>query len=286
MTHASRPGPQDRVSSAKDARGAVSEAPEREPRESAVTRFPRVGAAWAVVLILFTVGPAGGASPPRTFVELPENSLRLEAGKPVPLTLVLPGKEDWNTANIAQLQLRSGGRVQSLRPDAATERVSLRIDRPGLAMLIVGAGPSETRDLRDSATRTPYSAKILLRVEPGAGGSARALALTDPGMTAKVAMKVEIRPYLDPTRLRPDLHGGRSELPVKVYVDGSSTKHVLVSAHAPDGSRQDRKTDGHGVVRFDIDAPGRWLLRHEHEGADGPAIGDLVFEVVTDREKK
>lgn len=231
------------------------------------------------------------AATPETFVKLDDDTLRVTAGHAVRVTLQIPGGEAWSQANIGQLQLRTFGRVENISPaeDEASHQLNFTIDDPGYAMLILAVGPGSTKSKTDSVTHTPYCAKLLLRVDaastaasPSSNDKLAPGVLKSPGMMAKVGMKVEVSPFIDPLSLSAhDVRIG-ADLPVRVYYEGSSQKQVSVTAYSPDGTPQRQTTDGVGSARFRIDQIGRWLIRYQHVADGITYTGDLVFEAGVD----
>ncbi len=198
------------------------------------------------------------------------------------MTLKIPEREAWAVANIGQLQVRTFGKVETILPpeDRTAVALTYTFDKAGYAMLILAAGPSSTRGATDSVQRTPYCAKLLVRVDavPSADNAA-ATPLKSPGFTAKAGMKVEVSPFIDPTSMSPDAIRAGADLPVRVYFEGSAQKHAAVVAYGPDGNQQRRTSDGVGIARFRIDQPGRWLVRYQHVAGGVTFTGDLIFEV-------
>lgn len=235
----------------------------------------------AFSLIIAFPAPAAAATP-ETFLQLDDDTLRVIVGRPIRMTLRIPEREAWAVANIGQFQVRTFGKVETIVLPENRDAVALTYTfaEAGYAMLILAAGPSSTRGSTDSVQRTPYCAKLLVRVdaEPSAGDTT-VTPLKSPGFTAKAGMKVEVSPFIDPTSMSPDAIRAGADLPVRVYFEGSAQKHAAVEAYGPDGTRQRRTTDGVGIARFKIDQPGRWLVRYQHV-ADGVTFtGDLIFEV-------
>ncbi len=236
-----------------------------------------------VAFSLIVAFPASAAAAtPESFIQLDDDTLRVTAGRAVRMTLKTPEREAWAVANIGQLQVRTFGKVETIVLPENRDAVALTYTfaEAGYAMLILAAGPSATRGATDSVQRTPYCAKLLVRVDADpSADEAVVTPLKSPGFTAKAGMKVEVSPFIDPTSMTPDAIRAGADLPVRVYFEGSAQKHTAVAAYGPDGTQQRRTTDGVGIAHFSIDQPGRWLVRYRHV-ADGVTFtGDLIFEV-------
>ena len=232
------------------------------------------------LLALVCASVAAAAAPP-TYLKIDDDTLQVTAGKPVRMRIQLPGGETWSQANVGQFQVRTFGRVQTIIPEPNTASTELiyQFDAPGYAMIILAAGPATSKGRTDSVTRTPYCSKLVVRVDPAPSKrDAAPPSLNSPGMTAKVGMKIEVCPYLDPTSLKPEAIERGADLPVRVYFEGASQGHMKVMAFGPDGTQQTRITDAKGIAHFKIHATGRWLVRYRHLVDSVTYTGDLIFD--------
>ncbi len=221
------------------------------------------------------------ADAPQAYLKLNDDTLRVIVGEPVRMTIQIPGGETWAQANIAQFQVRTFGKTETITvdPNAATNELTYRFEEPGYAMIILAAGSAASRGHTDSVSRTPYCSKLLIRVDPaGADELAVQPILKSPGLTAKVGMKVEVSPYIDPLSFTPQAVQRGADLPVRVYFEGMAQKNAEVTAYGPGGKQQTRKTDAKGLAHFRINATGRWVVRYEHHVDGVPYTGDLVFD--------
>lgn len=220
---------------------------------------------------------------------------------PITLKLNLPPGQDgaepgWDTANVAQCFVRSGGEQKSLLPLAAGadgRLAQFSVDRAGPALLCVCVGPPEARGHPDSWQRVTHCTKIILDVQPQ-GADGRVVSPPNPGVTAKTGQKIEILPLVDPTRLRKG-----DDLPLRVYYEGIKIEGARITASVTragtdlgrDGPVVEvtaaRPTDGHGITSLPIARAGRWVVRLVHEVREGPNTGnhprryvaELIFEV-------
>jgi len=229
------------------------------------------------------------AAAPDTFLQVDDGTLRVTAGKAVRLKLRMPERQTWSLANIVQLQVRTFGKVETIEPpvDQGVEELTYKFDAPGYAMLLLAAGPNSTKGRVDSVRRTPYCAKLLVRVDADpSADTVVADPLKSPGFTAKAGMKIEVSPYIDPTSLSREAVLAGADLPVRAYFDGGAQSNATVMAQGPDGTQQHRTTDGVGIARIRIDQPGRWLVRYQHVDEGLMYTGDLLFDVgITSREE-
>jgi hypothetical protein len=236
-------------------------------------------------LLATLVGPAvAAAATPGTFLKLDDDTLQVTAGRDVTMTLETPEREAWSQANVCRFQVRTFGRVETIEPDPnrTSTEMTYRFNEPGYAMVILAAGPGSTKGQTDSIQRAPYCAKLLVRVDPDpADAQARAAPMKSPGLMAKTGMKVEVSPYIDPTSLPLEAIENGADLPVRVYFEGISQKQVPVTAYGPDGTQQTETTDSHGITRFKVKTPGRWLVRYQHDVDGVTYTGDLVFDLGT-----
>lgn len=215
-----------------------------------------------------------------------EDTLVATVGEPVKLSLALPGGERWETANIGCFQVRTYGRQELVAPGAADGggRIDYTFAEPGWALVIFCAGPAGEKGKSDSWQRTPYCTKMIVRIDPDASSGSSTdgrreaqPALKDPGITAKVGMKVEILPYMVPSALR--FSDEPTHLPVRVYWEGMAQKNVGVVAYGPEGARQEATTGSKGIAHLRITRPGRWLIRYTKEVDGVTYTGELVFDV-------
>jgi hypothetical protein len=220
-----------------------------------------------------------------------ESFLRLEAGgvtdtlsatvgQPVKIRLTLPGGVRWTEANIGRLVVRTHGvqRRVAPTPAAGTDFLQYTFSEPGSAIMILAAGPPEQKGKSDSWQRTTYCTKLFIRVKADgdAAGAAR-----DPGQTAKAGTRIELLPLIAPTTLRVG-----DDIPVRAYFNAGGQKGVIVAAHRPDGSTEEKKTDSVGTTHFRINVPGKWIVRYEHKADATTYIGEVVFEVPAEASKK
>ncbi len=205
------------------------------------------------------------------------DTLSATVGEPIKLRLHLPDKAGWEEANIGRFVIRTHGVQQRIAPTSApgTDFVEFTVAEPGVAMIILAAGPSEEKGKSDSWQRTTHCTKLFLRVRGDGVDDAQALSFShDPGQTAKVGLAIEVLPLVAPTALRVGY-----DLPVRVYFNNGSRKGVVVTAHRPDGSIERKTTDSVGSANFRITMPGRWIIRYEHVADGKTYVGDVVFEV-------
>ena len=224
------------------------------------------------------------ADAPQVYLKLNDDTLRVTAGEPVRMTIQIPGGETWAQANVAQLQVRTFGNTETITPDpdAATNELTYRFEEPGYAMIIFAAGSAASKGHTDSVSRTPYCSKLLIRVDfAGAEGLADPAAFKSPDLTAKVGMKVEVSPYIDPLSFTARAVQRGADLPVRVYFEGAAQKNAEVTAYGPGGTQQTRRTDAKGLAHFKINGTGRWVLRYQHLVDGVPYTGDLVFDAGT-----
>jgi hypothetical protein len=221
------------------------------------------------------------AAQPETFltVEGPRaaDTLRASVGKPVRLHLTLPGDAKWTEANIGRFVVRTHGVQQRIEPvpAAGTDAVEYTFADPGVAMIILAAGPPAEKNKSDAWERTTHCTKLFFRVDAGQGqgfSTGR-----DPGETAKIGTKIELRPLIAPTALRVGDH-----LPVRAYFNNAGQKDDTVQALRPDGSTEQKTTDSVGSTFFEITTPGKWIIRYEHTDDGTTYVGDVVFEVPTE----
>jgi hypothetical protein len=241
----------------------------------------------AALLTLLICSSLAAAETPQSYLKINDDTLGVTAGKPVRFFIQIPGDETWAQANVAQFQVRTFGKTETITPDpqAATHELTYRFEEPGYAMIIFAAGAAHSKGQTDSVSRTPYCSKLLIRVDTAKpDGQPPAAALKSPGLTAKVGMKVEISPYIDPLSFTPQAVRRGADLPVRVYFEGAAQKNAEVKAYGPGGTQQTRRTDTKGLAHFKIDAIGRWVLRYQHDVDGVPYTGDLVFDAGTGRE--
>ncbi|MHC4065141.1 MAG: DUF4198 domain-containing protein [Planctomycetota bacterium] len=253
---------------------------------------PWLPTAVAIVVALVT-GPSAIATKPAVVPA----TLKPTARAPIRLELNLPtdpgrALATWDTANVAQLFVRSAGEQKSylpLGPAPGQRHVSLEVERAGPALLCIGVGPPEERGHSDSWQRVTHCTKIVLNVQPR-DPAATAGSTSNPGITAKTGQKVEILPLVDPTRLRQG-----DDLPVRVYYEGVKVKGALITATVHQGDlagagvtiNAARQTDAHGTTWLPVTHAGTWVVRFSHqvEGrSDAPAdsrqyVAELIFEV-------
>ncbi len=229
------------------------------------------------------------------FAETPRSSLRLEAGdagdtltviagQPVRMHLSLPGKEGWSQANVGHFVVRTYGKQESLSPvpAAGTDYVEYTFDEPGLALIILAVGPASEKGKSDSWQRTTHCTRLIVRVVPDVDAPQDYAALMpDPGLTAKIGDRIEVRPLIAPSSLRVGHH-----LPVRIYFGGSKQTHVTVAAHRGDRAIETKSTDSVGTTFFSITEPGRWLIRYEESVEGTTYTGDLVFDVPEENGEK
>jgi hypothetical protein len=145
------------------------------------------------------------------------------------------------------------------------------LERAGgkIAATIPDAGEIRVRFVRSAAT--------LLRVSSGdAPREPSAVA------TSKTGQKAEIRPLMDPTTAAVG-----SDLPFRVYVDGSKVEGVKVRATIAEATAVERTTDAGGSLFFPVSAAGVWRLEFAHakplerdDAADWAVyVGTITFEV-------
>lgn len=233
------------------------------------------------LLMTLICATVAAADAPQSYLKLNDDTLRVTAGKPVRITIQIPGGETWTQANVAQLQVRTFGKTETITPDpnAATNELTYRFEEPGYAMIILAAGSAASKGHTDSVSRTPYCSKFLIRVDTaGADELAVPPTLKSPGLTAKVGMKVEVSPYIDPLSFTAqDVQRG-ADLPVRVYFEGTAQKNAEVTAYGPGGTQQTRRTDAKGLAHFKINGSGRWIVRYQHVADRVLYTGDLVFD--------
>ena len=221
-----------------------------------------------------------GADTLSTYLRLDDNVLRVTAEQPVRLSLTLPGGETWSQANVGHFQVRTYGKTESVpcHPDPDTGEVLYAFPSTGLALVILSVGPAATKGHPDSWQRTPYCTKLIVRVED-ANGSMTPAPTPNPGITAKVGSKVEIRPLVNPTALSSAALAKGADFAVRVYYEGSAQARATVTARGPHGATQTATTDASGLAYFKIDGQGRWLLRYQKKVEPVTYTADLLFEV-------
>lgn len=238
----------------------------------------------AIVWVPLAICASAMGAAPESFLQLNDGTLRVTAGRPVRLKLITPERQAWAVANIGQFQVRTFGKVETipLPDDRSLKELTYTFEAPGYAMVLLAAGPGSSRGFTDSVQRTPYCAKVLVRVDPDPSSEAAMTApARSPGLTAKAGMTIEVTPYIDPTTFSSDAIQAGADLPVRVYFQGTSQPNATVMAYGPDGAPQRQTTDSVGVARFRIDKAGRWLVRYQHVAGGVTFTGDLLFEVGT-----
>lgn len=226
------------------------------------------------------------ADAPQAYLKLNDDTLRVTAGEPVRMTIRIPSGETWAQANVAQLQVRTFGKTETITvdPNAATNELIYQFEEPGFAMIIFAAGSAASKGHTDSVSRTPYCSKLLVRIDSAdATELGDPPALKSPGLTAKVGMKVEISPYIDPLSFTREAVERGADLPVRVYFEGAAQKNAKVTAYGPGGTQQTRTTDAKGIARFKVNRTGRWIVRYQHDIGGVLYTGDLIFDAGTVR---
>lgn len=200
------------------------------------------------------------------------STLKLQVGQSLELGLRLPNGEGWSQVNIGQFMVREPGRQRTLEPVILQGRdtVSIELDRPGFALIVIDVGPSSDKGHRDSWQRTTHCTKLVVHVE----GPSAHLIDRNPGLTAKVGGKIEILPLLDPTTLLPG-----SDLPVRIYFEGDKQVGQKVTVISPAEEKATYVSDGVGAATVRIPRPGRWILRYEKESEGRRYLADLMFDV-------
>lgn len=183
-------------------------------------------------------------------------------------------RSDDSSLNVGRFVARLPGGLQtSLDADEliATRRVSLTVDRPGAAMVMLCVGP-DGADASDAWQRVTYCSKTIYRVDHADGTSPGDY--EDPGVMTKAALPIELLPVMSPLHITPG-----SDMAVRGYLFGHAGEGRQVVAVRPDGSRDEQTTNRIGLANFRITQAGRWVIRLEaqHEGRD--VIGELVFDV-------
>ncbi|MCH7812731.1 MAG: DUF4198 domain-containing protein [Planctomycetes bacterium] len=225
------------------------------------------------------------------------STLSPTVGSPVALDLNLPAapgraRPGWDTANVAQAFVRTGGQQETLLPMLTAtpgQRAQFNPQAPGHLLLCFGLGPPDSRGHADSWQRVTHCTKIVLTVRSQKADPAEKLP-PNPGITAKTGQKIEILPLIDPTGLRKGDH-----LPVRVYYEGVKVAGGRVSATvvplAAPGTVLEvaaaRPTDAQGTTWLPITRAGRWRVRFVHqvegepEGGSRPRryVAELIFEV-------
>jgi hypothetical protein len=187
-------------------------------------------------------------------------------------------RAEWPTDRVAWFLVRAGGTQQNrdrVQPERAGEGfVTVPLDHVGVTLIGMDAKPRVTdlpaQDFRtlltahvgDGAPRTGSvrvrrieSAKTLVRVLADQAVPAHsAIAQSKTGQAA------EIRPLADPTMVK-----AGSDLPVRVYVDGSKKARVRVSATSvAAGKTYEFVTDATGAGHFRVTHPGVWRIEFCH----------------------
>jgi photosystem II stability/assembly factor-like uncharacterized protein len=206
-------------------------------------------------------------APPERILSLDGDVLTVRAGQPVALELHGPDGLTWRSAAVTQLKVRTVGWQHAIDPvpAAGADGPTHTFDKPGWALLVLEAGPP--------AGERRYNAKLVVRVQTPDGIDAGLSA--DPGLMGKVGMKVEVLPLMP----IPVLSAG-SDLPVRVYWEGSAEAGATVTAFTADGAHTTSGTsDAKGIVNLNLPAAGRWIVRYtkQHEGVE--YIGELVFDL-------
>lgn len=197
--------------------------------------------------------------------------LATTVGQPITLSLALPDDATWAEANVGQFIVRQSGGQRTVETDSAASReIALAFERPGYALVAVGAGSASQKGFRDSWQRTTYCTKFIVRVSDGSPKAPP----PGTGLTAKVGGKVEIVPLMDPTQM-----SAGDDLPVRCYFEGDKLVGQAVTAIAPDGTSQSGNTDAVGATHFRMSEAGRWTVRFEREVEGVTYTAELIFEV-------
>ncbi len=235
---------------------------------------------------LFTTA-AGAAHDPAVNTD----QLTVSAGRPVMLSMQLPGGESWTDANVGWAVVRTHGRQDELTlPEgdagaAEPPQAELTIDRPGFALVIVDAGPASEKGKPDAFQRTTWCTKIVLRVLGEDLAENATWRNSNPGITAKAGNRIEILPLFDPTSLT-----AGSDMPVRIYFEGDKQVGQTVHAYGPAGEHLTLQSDPMGIGTFHLPSAGRWQLRYQKVVDGVTYTADFLFELApkaeTERTRK
>lgn len=191
----------------------------------------------------------------------------------------------WQEINVGRVVVRTGGGQRQLEAARLGRSPQLEVAAPaaGCFMIQVEVGPPTARGAIDAWRRTTHCLKILdCRTAPD--GSAVSAAEIETALearhrasslaTAKVGSRIEIRPLLNPTLLRPG-----SALPLRLYFDGSASRGAVVEALGPGGERLAAETDAVGITSLELPVAGLWTLRYRDTDGGEDYLAELIFEV-------
>lgn len=197
--------------------------------------------------------------------------LRPPARKAVALELTLAGARRWNDVLVSRLAVLSGDTQESLPLERidANGALSYKFAHTGPAMLTACVGAkNDTRS--DAFQHATHCTKIMLNV-----GDARPGPDTPQlGVMVETGMPLDVVPLVSPFELTVG-----SELPASFVFMNEEAENTIVAALRPDGSIDEKTTDAHGIARFTVTQPGRWVVRMVKTTEEGERIGELVFEV-------
>jgi hypothetical protein len=157
------------------------------------------------------------------------------------------------------------GNTESVHRESAAGGYSHTFTVPGSTAVGLCTGPKSIANRGNAWALVTHCSKLVFQV-----GSARPPSL--PLM--KFGQAIEVRPLMTLERLAPG-----APLPLVFYDKSAKQRQTPVRAYRPDGSIEQRATNGVGVAEFDVSMPGRWLIRIEKENEGGWRIGEIAFDV-------
>lgn len=194
------------------------------------------------------------------------------------LTLSSAVASSWRDANVSKVAIRSAGAQRRLTEEQLTPSADLELSvaEEGCYVVLIDVGPASSKGFADSWRRVSRCTKI---VECSARGDATAQLTARRSATsfttAKVGSRVEIRPLLSPTLVRP---GG--DFPLRLYAEGKARQGARVEAHGPEGQTVNAVTDPVGIATLRIPSSGRWNVFYRHRQDGSEVIAELIFDVL------
>lgn len=227
----------------------------------------------AVIVLILTCGALPLAAAEAVHIA----KLKRLDGEAVRLTLAPQLGASWQEVNVGRVVLRAPG-IQQRFPDALLPKsahLDLDLAHDGCSLLLVDLGPPAAKQRVDAWRQITHTTKIVLCKDAG-DPQARLEALREASAltTAKTGSKVEVRPFLSPTLLRPGGH-----LPICVYFEGAAQAGMEVIAQGPDDRLHRRTTDAVGVAHLPIDASGQWTVRYSTKAGGETYVAELIFAV-------
>jgi len=200
-------------------------------------------------------------------------SLRAPVGKPLSFRMSIPGVASWAEANVGWFAVRLyGGTQESIPVDQADSRAFIGYQFPnaGPAVVMLCAGP-KVEPSGDAWQRVSHCTKTIVRV---GNAGLRPDESSDADITSAAGMPIEVIPLISTLRLKVG-----SELPARFKFLDRKQAGIGVAALRPDGSLDEKITDGAGVAHFQLSQAGRWIVRFAKAEPDGERVGELVFEI-------